>query len=62
MQSENERIEFKMNNLVDLNQKLQLKTEKKVSEVHQALSEKVQLENVVKSKDQMIDTLNKQIN
>mmetsp|Transcript_41817 Transcript_41817/g.63918 ORF Transcript_41817/g.63918 Transcript_41817/m.63918 type:complete len:189 (-) Transcript_41817:642-1208(-) len=62
MQSETERMEFKTNSLVEQNQKLQLKTEKKVSETHQALSEKVQLENVVKSKDQMIDTLNKQIN
>lgn len=36
--------------------------EKKSNEVHQATTEKVQLENIVKSKDQMIDTLNRQIN
>ena len=36
--------------------------EKKSNEVHQAQTEKVQLENIVKSKDQMIDTLNRQIN
>lgn len=41
---------------------MQLKMEKKSSEVHQAIHEKVQLENIVKSKDQMIDTLNRQIN
>ena len=40
---------------------MQLKMEKKQNEVHQAQSEKVQLENTVKSKDQMIDTLNRQI-
>jgi chromosome segregation ATPase len=41
---------------------MQLKLEKKSLEVHQAMTEKVQLENIVKSKDQMIDTLNRQIN
>ena len=41
---------------------MQLKMEKKSNEVHQAMTEKVQLYNIVKSKDQMIDTLNRQIN
>ena len=41
---------------------MQLKMEKKSNEVHQAQTEKVQLDNIVKSKDQMIDTLNRQIN
>lgn len=40
---------------------MQLKLEKKSLDVHQAMTEKVQLENIVKSKDQMIDTLNRQI-
>ena len=40
---------------------MQLKLEKKSNEVHQAVSEKVQLENIVKSKDQLVDTLNRQI-
>jgi len=48
--------------LIEENQKMHLKMEKKSNEVHQALAEKVQLENIVKSKDQMIDTLNRQIN
>ena len=41
---------------------MQLKMEKRSNEVHQAQTEKVQLENIVKSKDQIIDTLNRQIN
>ena len=57
--SENDRIEFKSKSLVDENQKMQLKMEKKSNEIHQAQPEKVQLENIVKSKDQMIDTLNR---
>jgi hypothetical protein len=31
--------------------KMQLKMEKKSNEVHQAMTEKVQLDNIVKSKD-----------
>lgn len=60
--SEAERSDFKCQATLDENQKLQLKIEKKSNEVHQAMTEKVQLENIVKSKDQMIDTLNRQIN
>lgn len=59
LQSENDRIDFKLKSLVDESQKMQLKMEKKSNEVHQAQTEKVQLENIVKSKDQMIDTLNR---
>jgi len=62
LQSENDRIDFKCKSLVDENQKMQLKMEKRSNEVHQAQTEKVQLENIVKSKDQIIDTLNRQIN
>lgn len=62
LQSEIDRIEFKSKSLVDENQKMQLKMEKRSNEVHQAHTEKVQLENILKSKDQIIDTLNRQIN
>ena len=62
MQSEIDRLDFKMKSLNEQTQKMQIKTEKKAGELHQALSEKVQLDNIVKSKDQMIDTLNQQIN
>lgn len=55
-------MQFRTQATTDENQKAQLKLEKKSNEVHQAMTEKVQLENVVKSKDQMIDTLNRQIN
>jgi chromosome segregation ATPase len=61
-ESEVERCQFKCQASADENQKMHLKMEKKSNEVHQALTEKVQLENIVKSKDQMIDTLNRQIN
>jgi hypothetical protein len=59
LQSENDRVDFKLKSFVDESQKMQLKMEKKSNEVHQAQTEKVQLENIVKSKDQMIDTLNR---
>ena len=55
-------MDFKKKTLLDENQKMHLKMEKRSNEVHQAQMEKVQLENIVKSKDQMIDTLNRQIN
>ena len=60
-ESECDRLQFRAQATNDENQKLQLKLEKKANEVHQAMTEKVQLENVVKSKDQMIDTLNRQV-
>lgn len=62
LQSEIDRMDFKSKSLVDENQKMQLKMEKRSNEVHQAQTEKVQLENILKSKDQIIDTLNRQIN
>ena len=61
LQSENDRTIFKQKTQLEENQKMQLKMEKKSSEVHQTLSEKVQLENMVKSKEQMIDNLNRQV-
>jgi len=60
-ESECERAQFRCQASMDENQKMQLKLEKKSNEVHQAMTEKVQLENLVKSKDQMIDTLNRQV-
>ena len=59
LQSEIDRMDFKSKSLVDENQKMQLKMEKRSNEVHQAQTEKVQLENILKSKDQIIDTLNR---
>lgn len=56
-----ERCQFRVSSNSDQVQKMQLKLEKKSLDVHQAMTEKVQLENIVKSKDQMIDTLNRQI-
>lgn len=62
IQSEFDRLDFKQKTMVEETQKMHLKMEKKSNEVHQAQTEKVQLDNIVKSKDQMIDTLNRQIN
>lgn len=50
-ESEVERSQFRSQANSESNQKMQLKMEKKSNEVHQAMTEKVQLENIVKSKD-----------
>lgn len=62
VQTELDRVTFSSKNIKEEQQKMWLKMEKKSNEVHQAQTERVQLENIVKSKDQMIDTLNRQIN
>jgi len=51
MQSDAERAEFKLKCLSEETQKLQLKTEKKQSELHRVQSEKNACEGVLKTRE-----------
>jgi|688.fasta_scaffold232921_4 hypothetical protein len=57
LQSETERQEFKLKCLNEETQKLQLKAEKKQSELHRAQSERNACESVLKTREQMIESL-----
>ncbi|MFO0117536.1 MAG: hypothetical protein ACK521_07950 [bacterium] len=57
LQSDAERAEFKLKCMNEETQKLQLKSEKKQSELHRALSDKNACESVLKMREQMIETL-----
>ena len=59
--SELERNEFKMKCMQDDVQKMQLKLEKKQAELHRAYSDKNSQEQVLKTRDQMIENLQRQI-
>ena len=61
LQSDAERAEFKLKCMNEETQKLQLKAEKKQSELHRALSDKNACESVLKMREQMIETLQRQI-
>ena len=57
LQSDAERAEFKLKCMNEETQKLQLKSEKKQSDLHRALSDKNACESVLKMREQMIETL-----
>lgn len=57
LMSDAERAEFKLKCMNEETQKLQLKSEKKQSELHRALSDKNACESVLKMREQMIETL-----
>ena len=59
--SEKDRAIFKSTGLQEDHQRMQLALERKSGETNQAVAEKVQLETMLKSKDQMMDTLQRQI-
>lgn len=51
LQSDKERLEMKSQQFKEEYQQMQLTNERKQSEVHQVISEKAQLDNMLKSKD-----------
>ena len=55
--SEKDRAVFKSNGMQEEHQRMQLALERKTGETNQAVAEKVQLETMLKSKDNMMDTL-----
>lgn len=57
LQSDAERAEFKLKCLNEETQKMQLKAEKKQSELHRVQSDKNACESVLKTREQMIEGL-----
>lgn len=57
LQSDAERAEFKLKCLNEEAQKMQLKAEKKQSELHRVQSDKNACESVLKTREQMIEGL-----
>jgi hypothetical protein len=57
LQSDAERAEFKLKCLNEEFQKMQLKAEKKQSELHRVQSDKNACESVLKTREQMIEGL-----
>lgn len=57
LQSDAERAEFKLKCLNEESQKMQLKAEKKQSELHRVQSDKNACESVLKTREQMIEGL-----
>ncbi|CDW85959.1 UNKNOWN [Stylonychia lemnae] len=60
IQSELDRVQFKLQCAEEEKQKLLIKVEKKQSEIAHTQMEKNKYENILREKDSMIDTLNKQ--
>lgn len=61
LQSENERLSFKLQSTEEEKQKLLLKVEKRQSEVSGALTDKANQQTLLREKDSLIESLQKQV-
>jgi hypothetical protein len=62
LNTENEKLKFRVKCLEDDFQKQTLKTEKKIQEVHATENEKHSIQTILKEKEIMLDTMRRQVN